>query len=117
MPSPSAVLKRAEVPSEHRWNAESVFATPAAWQEAYTAAEARLPELKAFEGHLGDSPAKLADYLDTVEDIFNAVGHVYFYALMEQSCDSSNAAANSMAGATQSRYSKLKYIIERQTLV
>ena len=107
MPSPSAVLKRAEVPSEHRWNAESVFATPAAWQDAYTAAEARLPELKAFEGHLGDSAAKLADYLDTVEDIFNAVGHVYFYALMEQSCDSSNAAANSMAGQAGGLYGRL----------
>ncbi|MFN8379375.1 MAG: oligoendopeptidase F [Anaerolineae bacterium] len=107
MPSPSTVLKRSEVPSEHRWNAESVFATPAAWQEAFAAVDARLPELKAFEGHLGDAPAKLADYLETFESIFNAVGHVYFYAVMEQSCDSSNAAANSMAGQAGGLFGRL----------
>ncbi len=107
MPSPAAVLPRAEVPAAHRWNAESVFKTPAAWQAAYEAAGARLAEFKAFEGHLADGPTRLADYYETFESIYNQVGHVYFYAIMSQSCDSSDAAANAMAGQAGGLFGRL----------
>jgi oligoendopeptidase F len=84
MPSPAAVPARSDVPAEHRWNAESVFASPEAWQEAFTAAAARLPELKAFEGRLGEGPGVLADFFALTESITRQVGHVYFYAVMTQ---------------------------------
>ena len=98
MPSPITVLPRAEVQPEHRWNAESMFATPADWQVAYAAADARLAEIKAFEGRLAEGPGTLADFLEVSQAILQQVGHVYFYAVMTQSCDSSDAAANAMAG-------------------
>lgn len=98
MASPAAVLPRASVPAEHRWNAESVFATPADWQAAFEAAGARLADLRTFEGHLGDGPHLLADFFDTFQSIYNQVGHVYFYAVMTQSCDSSDPEAVAMSG-------------------
>jgi oligoendopeptidase F len=98
MPSPAAVPNRAEVPAAHRWNAESVFASPAAWKEAFAAAEARLPELKAYEGRLAEGPDVLAAFIELTEGITRQVGHVYFYAAMTQACDSTDNAANAMAG-------------------
>jgi oligoendopeptidase F len=98
MASPAAVLPRAEVPAEHRWNAESVFASAADWQAAFEAAGARLSELRAFEGHLGDGPHLLADFFDAFQQIYNQIGRVYFYAVMQQSCDSSDPAAVAMSG-------------------
>ncbi len=98
MTSPVDVLPRAKVPAEHRWNAESVFASPAEWQAAFEAAGARLAEVRAFEGHLGDGPHLLADFFETFQSVYNQIGHVYFYAVMTQACDSSDTAANAMAG-------------------
>lgn len=90
---------RSQVAPEHTWNAESVFETRDAWNAAYDSASASLPgELARFAGHLGDSPDTLADWFDALAAMNERVGHVLFYALMSQACETTNPEANAMSG-------------------
>ena len=57
---------RSEVPIEHTWDAASVFPNDAAWETEYTRVVAAIDGLDEYRGRLGDSPALLAEWLDTV---------------------------------------------------
>ena len=93
------VPPRSEVDAKYQWNAPSVFADAAAWKAAYEATAADLPgALAKYQGHLGDSPAALADWFDAFGAMFKRVGKVLFYALMSQACDTTNVEASAMAG-------------------
>lgn len=90
---------RSEVAPETKWNAESVFPTRAAWKAAYEQVSAELPDaLTKFQGHLGDSPAALADWFDASAAFYERVGHILFYGLMSQACETTDSEANAMAG-------------------
>jgi oligoendopeptidase F len=93
----AAVPTRDRIPLEERWDLESVFPDAAAWEAAYRAAEARLPELDAIRGRLGDSAAALLAGLRLVDAIDQAVERVAVFALLRQSEDAGNARANEMA--------------------
>jgi oligoendopeptidase F len=94
----TTVPARSEVAHEYTWNAESVYANPEAWKAALEEAQASLPSLQVHQGHLGDSPAALANGLEAVEAISRKVSKTYFYAAMTQSCDTGDQAANAMVG-------------------
>jgi len=93
----TAVPTRDRVPLEERWDLESVFPDAAAWEAAYRAAEARLPELDSIRGQLGESAASLLAGLRLVDAIDQAVERVAVFALLRQSEDAGNARANEMA--------------------
>ncbi len=88
---------RSAIPQEDRWNRESVFATPDEWRASYDSLISRLGEADPYKGHLGDSPAVLADWLEFSAEFWRAVGKVFLYALMEQAVDKTDQAANAMA--------------------
>ncbi len=93
------VPPRSEVDDQYKWNAESVFATRADWKQAYEQVSAALPDaLSRFQGHLGDSPAALADWFEAAGAMYERVGHVFFYAVMSQSVETTDQDASSMAG-------------------
>ncbi|MCI0352317.1 MAG: M3 family metallopeptidase, partial [Acidobacteriales bacterium] len=100
----TAVPARSEVAPEHTWNAPSVYKTFDDWKAALEEAQASLPTVQASQGHLGDSPAALADGLQAVESILRRVSKINFYAAMTQSRDTGDATANSMVGQAQSLY-------------
>ncbi len=92
------VPPRSEVAPEYKWNAESVFPTRAAWKAAYEQVSASLPAaLTRFQGQLGADPATLADWFDALGDMYQRVGHLLFYALMSQACETTDQEANAMA--------------------
>jgi oligoendopeptidase F len=93
----TAVPTRDRVPLEERWDLESVFPDAAAWESAYRAAEARLPELDQFRGRLGASAATLLAGLRLLDDIGLAIERVNVFAFLRQSEDAGNARANEMA--------------------
>ncbi len=93
------VPPRSEAAPEFTWNAPSVFETPEAWKEAYAAVAASLPDaLSRFQGKLGDNPAALLDWFEALGEVYRKAGHVFFYALMSQAVETTNQAANAMAG-------------------
>lgn len=95
---------RQQIDDAQKWNRESVFADRAAWKAAADAIPAMLPELTAYAGRLGESPAVLADYMEKLDAAQRALMKVYFYALMERSVDSSDGQTNSMVGRAGALY-------------
>ncbi|HEX9844136.1 MAG TPA: M3 family oligoendopeptidase, partial [bacterium] len=58
------------VDPRYTWALEDVFASAEDWEAAGAAVEARIPELEACEGHMGDSAQRLQQCLDTGMDIY-----------------------------------------------
>ena len=54
--------QRSEIQPEHTWDAQSVFPDDAAWETELATLADSFPGLEAFQGHLGDGPAMLADW-------------------------------------------------------
>lgn len=92
-----AVPARHDVPLEQRWDLESVFPTDDAWDQAFRAAEARLPELSGLAGRLAESAATLLAGLRLRDEIGEAVGRVLVYALLRRSEDATNATYNALS--------------------
>ncbi len=87
MASPT-VLDRADVPREQRWNAESVFATPGAWDEAFDEVTKRLEQAQTFKGRLTENPDTLADWFAYSEGVVATLGKLRVYAGMAYNSDS-----------------------------
>lgn len=77
---------RSDVPVGERWNAESVFETPEAWEAAFTQVQSQLVEVAAFESTL-TSPDGLAAWFGYLEGLEAAFGKLAVYAGMDYSCD------------------------------
>ncbi len=78
---------------EHTWNPESIFASPADWEDEFRRVEALLPGLARFRGHLASGPAMLADWLDAAEQVGLRLGKVTLYASMLHTVDTADQAA------------------------
>jgi oligoendopeptidase F len=98
------VPPRSEVPQEYRWNAESVFPSREAWAAELKAVSESLPSLAPFQGKLGESPAKLADWFETSEKLARRVTTLGFYARMSQACETTDQGAIGMAGQAGSLF-------------
>ncbi len=96
-----AVPQRSAIPREHRWNAESVFATPDAWEAAVTGIVRSVPPVKSLQGKLSAGPQALLSVLAGVEDLLIRVGHVVVYAGFAYSVDTRDQAAAAMNGRAQ----------------
>lgn len=93
------VPPRSEIAPEYKWNAESIFETPAAWKATYDEVFASLPDaLTRFQGKLGESAAALADWFDVLGALNHQMGRLLFYALMAQACETTDQNATAMAG-------------------
>jgi oligoendopeptidase F len=103
----TAVPPRSQIAKEHTWNAESVYETPQHWAAELKEVSDGLPNLSAFQGHLGDSPQTLADWLETSEKFARKVEKLFFYARMSQAVETTNQEAIGLvgqAGALASRF-------------
>ncbi len=89
----SKVPPRSEVPVEYTWDTAGVYASHTAWEAELARVAAQLPELAVFQGQLGSSPDRLAEWLDTAERLMNTVARLYFYASMFHNVDTNDQAA------------------------
>jgi oligoendopeptidase F len=96
-----AVPARHEVPLAERWDLESVFPTDDAWEAAFRAAEARLPELDRYRGRIGESAANLLAALRLRDEVAEQVERVAVYALLRRAEDATNPVAAAQADRAQ----------------
>ncbi len=54
----ASATERAEVPERYQWNLADLYPSDSAWARAQVDLAGRLPRFTAFQGHLGDSPAR-----------------------------------------------------------
>ena len=96
--STQQVPLRSDIPVEHTWSIESVFATSALWEAACEVVLAQLPTAAAFAGTLGNSPARLAEWMDFYQRINKAAQQLGMYAFLDYSTDTTNVAAAARTG-------------------
>ncbi len=97
---------RAEVPLEHTWNLESVYATPEDWESACRDVEAGLPGLAAFRGRLGESPATLAAFLEAYQSTAVEMGKVNLYGSNGAAVNTGDQAAAARAGQARTLFAR-----------
>src|SRR5436305_14251755 len=79
---------RSEIPVEHTWDVESVFASDADWSAELAGLQAVLPDLERFRGRLGDGPETLARFLGLSERISRGLDRISVCAVLRSSVDS-----------------------------
>jgi len=84
---------RKDIPVEHTWGAESIFADDAAWSAEFEAVSKDLSSLAKFKGHLGDSSETLAKWFAESEAIRIRAGKVTLYASLRYSVDTTDQIA------------------------
>src|SRR5258708_12593836 len=55
MTSVTTLPKRNEIPKDQTWELESIYPTDADWERDFAQVSTQLPEIRAFEGRLGES--------------------------------------------------------------
>jgi oligoendopeptidase F len=93
--------KRGELSEEERWDIESLFATDAAWEAAYDALSARLPELAGFQGKIGESGESLLAALRLRDALMAELARVAVYASLRRSEDVTNPTYAALASRAQ----------------
>lgn len=89
-PAPQTVRKRSEIPEQYRWRLEDIFATNDDWEKEFAAVKEAIPQIGAFAGKLGESPATLARCLDLMFDTVERFERVIVYAFTRRDEDTTN---------------------------
>ena len=101
-----ALPARKDVPQQYTWDIASLFADRAAWEQSYQEVDAAFAGLKRFQGHLGDSPERLAEWLETIQNLRQKLMRTAQYARLNAAVDATDqecAALNSRATGLVSR--------------
>ncbi|MCL4528844.1 MAG: oligoendopeptidase F [Chloroflexi bacterium] len=93
MPTP---LPRSKVKKNQTWNAESVFASPKAFDAEVKSLVESLVEVKKYQGHLGGNIDTFLAAMDVIEKISKRAAKVQVYATMSSAVDTGDqqGAAN-----------------------
>jgi oligoendopeptidase F len=89
MPVP---LPRAKVKQSQTWNAESVFASPEAFDVEVKSILDALPEIKKYQGHLGDSPDTFLEAMRAFDALEGRSMKIRVYATMSSSVSESGVS-------------------------
>jgi oligoendopeptidase F len=87
------VPSRAQILEQYKWNATSLYPTPADWQSEYQTVTAMLKPLAAYQGRLGESPEVLLEALQFMEDCLKRLGWIMAYVYVDYNVDTSDQDA------------------------
>jgi len=97
---------RSEVPLEQTWDLASVFPTPSDWEAACNQLSDMLPGLVAYQGHLGEDPLKLLEYIQLFQEAGTLIGKINVYAGNAYAVDTLNQEAAARSGQGRSLMAK-----------
>ncbi len=111
MTNPTTLPPRSEVPVEQTWDLTSVFSTPEDWDAACEQLSGMLPDLSAYQGHLGDNPHKLLDFIHLYQEAGILMGKINVYASNAYAVDTLDQAAAARNGQGRSLMAKYQAAI------
>jgi len=76
----TAIPFRSEVPFEQTWDLASIFPTPKDWEAACNQLASMLPTLSAYQGHLGEAPGKLLEFIQLFQEAGIIMGKINVFA-------------------------------------
>jgi oligoendopeptidase F len=103
----TSIPPRSKVNKKYTWNSESVFKTQKAWEAEVKNILGELPNIKKYEGKLGESAETLVEAFDAVEALMKRVMHVYMYAGFSYNVDTTDQNSAAMLGKAQSMFGQV----------
>ena len=103
-----ALPNRSDITAEHTWDAHSIFADHAAWEQELQAVLAELPMLTPYQGTLGAGPERLADWLKAEQTLTLRGWRILVYASMFHNVDTSDAEASGRYSRALGMLSKIR---------
>lgn len=79
MPAADTETESAADPST-KWDLSLIYQDPGAWQAAKDQLATEIPQLKTYQGHLGDSAAKLREAMDFIYGLRKTIERLQTYA-------------------------------------
>jgi oligoendopeptidase F len=95
---------REDISEQYRWNLELIFPDIDAWEAAYADVEAKIPELAAYKGRLGESADVMFVATELLNDTLRTIEDIFVYAGQWQRTNTRNADANALVGRAQALY-------------
>lgn len=89
-------MPRIKVKKHQTWNAESLFATPAAFDNTVRSLLESLPGVKKYQGHLGDNIETFLEAMQAMDMLDQRASKIRVYANMSNAVDANDAAAAAM---------------------
>ncbi len=99
---------RSDVPVEQTWDLASIFPTPSDWEAACTQLDGMLPDLAAYQSHLGEKPHKLLDFIQLYQQAGILMGKINVYASNAYAVNTLDQAAAARNGQGRSLVAKLQ---------
>jgi len=99
MPSP---LPRSKVKKNQTWNSESVFSSPEEFDIEVQNILDTLPEIKKFQGHLGDSIDTFLEAFTAMDALEQRSMKVRVYATLSSAVDANDERGAAMSGKAMS---------------
>ncbi|CAH1215202.1 oligoendopeptidase F [Paenibacillus sp. JJ-223] len=96
----SQLLKRSEVPAEHTWKLEDLFADQKAWDQEYEEVLALIKKASEFQGKL-NKPESLKASFELEDEVSLKLERLFVYARMHQDEDTANPTYQSLSQKAQ----------------
>ncbi len=102
------IPERSEVPVQYTWNTDDLFVSDEAWQAAFEAVQAKIPQLATYAGRLSESAATLYEYLMLDQAISDEFSPIANYAQRKYDQDTREPRYQAMSGKVSSLYVALR---------
>lgn len=93
---------RSEIPDEHKWRLEDLFASNAEWEKALAEVKEALSRISAFRGQLGQSAEQLLGALRLQDQMEERLTRVYAYARLRADEDTTHTRYQELSSRAQS---------------
>lgn len=100
------IRNRAQIPDNYKWDMTALYASDAAWEDECRALGAKLPELAAFSGKLGDK----AELLNALREMFALncrMERLFVYANCRRDEDNANPVYQRLSDMAMHLYQEL----------
>ncbi|GAB1155732.1 oligoendopeptidase F [Paenibacillus sp. PvP094] len=96
----SQLLKRSEVPTEHTWKLEDLFADQKAWDQEYEEVTSLTKKASEFQGKL-NKPESLKACFELEDEVSLKIERLFVYARMHQDEDTANPTYQNLSQKAQ----------------
>ncbi len=104
---PETTPVRSAIDKQYTWNAESMFASPEAWEVEVASILESIPEVKKFQGRIQEGPTTLLMAFHASQELFIRADRMYVYAGFAYAVDTTDQNAAAMSGKAQGAFGQV----------
>src|SRR5947208_12640184 len=101
------VPTRAEIPEADKWDLRHLFVDAHKWQEDFRWLQQSYPQLKKWQGKVGESARSLAECLEFEKALEMKIERLYHFASLQLAEDSANPDSLARVGQIQNLLTRI----------